>query len=132
MSERYITITPKYFENKPGRIAGIKVEFEGEIAAIKWRGLEIPSKLRILRGYRRPDYSGIGQGLPEFNEWVERTLVTQNKNTIRDTIKFLELKRVYFEWLPDEECFTKDARIHRRLSEGLDKLKKGLELLTST
>ena len=62
--DEYVTITPEYFQNKPGKVGEIPFTFEREIGAIRWKGLEVPAELRILGGYQRPEYSEVGGGFP--------------------------------------------------------------------
>ena len=122
--DEYVTITPEYFQNKPGKVGGVPFSFEREIEAIRWKGLEIPAELRILRGYRRPEYSEIGGGIPEFKDWIQRTLATGDERIIRDSRTFLGFKIAYYEWLDHiDDYFSKDGRIHKNLEEGLDELK---------
>ncbi len=127
----YITITPEHFQHQPGKIEDIPVSFEGEIDAIRWKNLEIPEKLNILKGYQKPDYSEAGGGFPEFSGWIKKTLDTKDKATISDSITFLQLKDAYYDWLFHiNDYFSKDGRIQSRLEDGIEQLKTGLEALT--
>ncbi len=132
MSEEYVTITPEYFGHKPGKVGDVPFTFEGEVDAIKWKGLEIPAELKVLRGYQRPEYSEVGGGFPEFKDWIQMTLATCDERTIRDSMTFLQLKTAYYNWLSHiGDYLSKDGRIHSRLEEGLGQLRQGLEALTS-
>ncbi len=125
--EEYVTITPEHFKDKPGNIEGIPFTFEREEEAIRQKGLEIPVELRILKGYQRPEYSEVGGGVPEFQDWIQRTLATGNERVIKDATTFLGLKIAYYGWLEDiGDSFSKDERIYSRLEKGLDKLRQGL------
>ncbi len=124
-------IYSSYSGNRKSR--PIEFQTDSEANAITWKGLTIPDELRILRGYERPDYSDVGGGYPEFQDWVHRTLATEDERTIRDSITFLELKSAYYDWLHDvaDDYLSKDGRIQSRLVKGLDKLRQGLEALAN-
>ena len=114
MSDEYITIMPDHFKG----IAG----------ALKWKGLEIPEQLKMVRGYTRPEYSQPGGGLPEFQSWIEKTVATNDGEVLQDSIRYLELQLGYYDWLEHiDECFSKDGRIASKLGEGLKQLNEGLE-----
>ncbi len=126
--EEYVTITPKDFQNKSGRVGNIPFSFEREEEAIRWKGLEVPTELKILKGYQRPDYSEVGGGFPEFQDWIQRTLTIGNEKVIRDSATFLKLKIVYYEWLDHiNDYFAKDGRIYNRLKNGLEQLEQRID-----
>lgn len=108
----YITITEDSFKHKQ---------------AIQWKQMDIPGKLVILDGYSRPEYK---EEPPEFSSWIDRTIATGKGKVIDDTIKFLELKSAYYEWLAHiGEYNSKEARVHRRLEDGIGILEEALKEL---
>ena len=111
MPEEYITITPENFGVKP-------------------RGSELPPELRMLKGYKTPVY--VDEGLPEFNDWVQRTLATRDQKTIEATTTYLELKAAFYAGQANDTVnLTQDARIHGHIQKGLNKLDQGLEALAT-